>query len=126
MNIYSRLKAVKEQKDMSNQELAELSGVPLGTVNRILSGATDNPTWDNVVAIAKALGVSLDALAGIDAEVLVEDKVSKKLIDTYEKIIESKNKWISRLFLCLTLVIAIILAVLIFDLLVPHIGYVRY
>ena len=126
MNISSRLKAVKEKRNMSNQQLSELSGVPLGTINRIMSGETDNPTWKNVVDIANALGVSLDTLAGIDVDIVQEDKISKKLIDTYERMIDSKNRWISRLFICLILVISIILIVLIFDLMFPHVGYIKY
>lgn len=31
---------------MINQELADKSGVPLATVNRILSGATPNPSYE--------------------------------------------------------------------------------
>ena len=126
MNISSRLKAVKEKRNMSNQQLSELSGVPLGTINRIMSGETDNPTWKNVVDIANALGVSLDTLAGIDVDIVQEDKISKKLIDTYERMIDSKNRWISRLFICLILLISIVLIILIVDLMFPHVGYIKY
>lgn len=47
----------KEMK-MSYEELAMVSGVPLGTVNKVLSGATKNPTLSTVNALCKALGIN--------------------------------------------------------------------
>ncbi len=39
------LKLLKNKKNLTNQELADLSGVPVGTINRIMAGQTDNPNF---------------------------------------------------------------------------------
>lgn len=41
-------------------ELASRSGVPKGTINKIISGATKSPTLENIRAIASALGRSIN------------------------------------------------------------------
>ena len=37
------LKQMKKQAGLTNQEIADLSGIPVSTVNKIFSGATKNP-----------------------------------------------------------------------------------
>ena len=44
---------------MSIDRLVELSGVPKGTVTKILTGVTPNPSLENAKAIAYALGLTL-------------------------------------------------------------------
>lgn len=50
----------KKQMGMTTAELAEKSGVPLGTLNKILSGATKDPKLETLKAIARVLGLTLD------------------------------------------------------------------
>ena len=59
------LKALKLKKNLTNQELSDLSGVPVGTINRIMANQTDNPSFQTVCDIVIALDGSLDELAGI-------------------------------------------------------------
>ena len=58
------LKALKLKKNLTNQELSDLSGVPVGTINRIMANQTDNPSFQTVCDIVIALDGSLDELAG--------------------------------------------------------------
>lgn len=46
---------------VTQEELARLSGVPRSTISGIESDAAKEPRWETVVAIAKALHISLDA-----------------------------------------------------------------
>ncbi len=55
-----RIKDIMKQKKMGNKALAESSGVPLGTLNKILYGETTNPSLDTMRAIASVLECSLD------------------------------------------------------------------
>lgn len=57
-----RIKKLKSQKKITNDKLAELTGIPLGTLSKILAGISDSPKLSNIVAIANALGCSLDWL----------------------------------------------------------------
>lgn len=50
------------EKGWSEGELSRRSGVPQPTVHRILRGESDNPRIDNVIKIARALGLDGAAL----------------------------------------------------------------
>ena len=56
------IKEIKKERGLTNEELSKLSGVPLGTLNKILSGHTPDPQFETVKAICKALGISLATL----------------------------------------------------------------
>lgn len=50
----------KKKLGITTEELSRRSGVPLGTLNKILSGATKDPKLETLKAIARVLGCSLD------------------------------------------------------------------
>ena len=54
------MRDVKERTGLSNKTLAALAGVPLGTVQKVLSGETKAPRHNTVVAISEALQRALD------------------------------------------------------------------
>ena len=62
MDYISRIKAIKNEKKITNERLSELTGIPLGTLSKLLAGINDSPKLSNVVAIAEALGCTLDYL----------------------------------------------------------------
>ena len=49
----------RKESGLTLDELAEKSGVPKGTINKIISGATKAPTLPNMKALAKAMGKTL-------------------------------------------------------------------
>lgn len=86
MPYVEKLKALKEEKKITNAEIEKLSGVPLSTVNRIFNGQTPNPTFETISHIAIALGTSLDAIAGLkqpDAPPIASP--IEKTLDSYSK-----------------------------------------
>ena len=66
MTISEYLSRLKEEKSLTQQQIAELSGVPMGTVSRILAGQVECPSFQAVADMTRALGGSLDELAGIE------------------------------------------------------------
>ena len=122
------LKALKLKKNLTNQELSDLSGVPVGTINRIMANQTDNPSFQTVCDIVIALDGSLDELAGIrpkkDSEA-ENAKYTPEIEAIYKQMIHSKDKWIFRLFVFSCVIAAFIVFLLIFDLLNPNIGFFR-
>ena len=66
------LLAVQDKQKLTNKWIADQAQLSESTVSRILSRKTE-PKFEDIVRIAVAMGVSLDALAGIvrieDAEV---------------------------------------------------------
>ncbi len=55
-----RIKRLKTEKKITNEQLSELSGIPLGTLSKLLAGMSDSPKLSNVIAICEALGSSLE------------------------------------------------------------------
>lgn len=55
-----RIKQLKSEKKMTNERLAERSGIPLGTLSKMLAGMSDSPKLSNIVAICRALDCSVE------------------------------------------------------------------
>ena len=64
MDWLAEVKRIKTEKGMKNDVLAEKSGIPLGTLNKILTGQTGSPKLSTVTALADALEVSVCAIIG--------------------------------------------------------------
>ena len=71
----------KKKLGITTEELSLRSGVPVGTLNKILSGDTKDPKLGTLKAIARVLGLTLD-----DFDDYEEEKVVS--IDSYEHIEE--------------------------------------
>lgn len=120
------LKELKDQRKLTNQQLSDLSGVPVGTINRIMAGQTDNPSFQTVCDMVMAMGGSLDELAGIQTPGGGEPSPpGEDLIRLYERTIEGKEKWLYRLFFLCCVLVAVLLGVLIYDLTHPMVGFFR-
>lgn len=65
MMTLEEMREGKAQLHWTNEQLSERSGVPLGTVQKIMAGITASPRYDTLLAMEKALqegGVFLDSL----------------------------------------------------------------
>ena len=60
MELGELISLYRKQQNMTIDELVEKSGVPKGTINKIISGTTKAPTLENIRSIAYALGKTLD------------------------------------------------------------------
>lgn len=62
----SWLKRIKEKKraaGLTNDELSAASGIPAGTLNKILTGVSDDPKLSTLIAFSRVFDVSLDYIA---------------------------------------------------------------
>lgn len=98
--IGDRLKALRKQENFSVKKLSELSTVPVATIDKIESNQTQNPTFQTVVNLCTALGVTVDALLYPEAgkkESFVhpsQHPLSDRMIDQYERLLaEQKEKY---------------------------------
>lgn len=108
MTIAEYLSKLKDKKNLTQQQIAELSGVPMGTVSRILAGQVECPSFQAVADITKALGGSLDEFAGIKPPVCPsaeepagaavryerDQSYEDKLASIYKKSLDDKNRWL--------------------------------
>ena len=96
------IKIKKKELNMTTEELSERSGVPVGTLNKILAGQTSDPKFETVKAICKALDISLAALddyetqqevhtiaAHHDSEDWTDEELSE--IEAFKKFVLSKR-----------------------------------
>lgn len=61
------IKNKKIELGITTSELSKLSGVPVGTLNKILSGETIDPKYETVKAICSALNISILELDGAES-----------------------------------------------------------
>ena len=82
-----RIKQIKNEKKITNDELSRLSGIPLGTLSKLLAGLSDSVKLSNMIAICDALGCSLDyVVSGIPENTnnFTLDGNEIRLIEEYE------------------------------------------
>lgn len=89
--LYEHLRAMKDASNMTAQQIADKSSVPVATVNRVLQGLTENPGFDTVCKLVKAMGGSLNELD--------EDRVCEpeSLTQLYERGLEYRERKIKKL-----------------------------
>lgn len=60
LTYIDRIKKIKSERRITNDKLSEMTGIPLGTLSKILAGISDSPKLSNMLAICRALDCSLD------------------------------------------------------------------
>jgi transcriptional regulator with XRE-family HTH domain len=64
MDIGKRIRDLREERGLTQREVARRAGLTPSGVGFIENGQTQNPSAETVVAIARALGVRVEALLG--------------------------------------------------------------
>lgn len=64
MMLSERLAQLKTENGLTTDALSRLSGVPKGTLNKLLNGETRNPTVGTLAALSRALNCPIAALGG--------------------------------------------------------------
>ena len=116
MNL-EKLNALKTKGKFSNERISKLSGIPVQTVGRIFRGE-GSPTFDNIAAIARAIGGDLNDLADLREE---ESETKDELIRVQEITIKMQKtsidekrryiKWMAIAIACLIAVIIVFTAI---------------
>ena len=122
------LKQRKTQLGITVQELSEVSGVPLQTVNNILCGRTTNPGILAATALIQAVNGSLDEACDLTAPPPQPAPTacdSCKLVKLYRERIKQKDRYVVVLFAVCSFFALVMLSVLLYDLFNPNIGYIR-
>lgn len=151
MTVSDIIDGIIERKNVLNatvQQISDASGVPKSTVDNILRRAVANPTIQNVLDIANAVGYEFNVPD--EKPVDTNDPTLQQIIYVYEKRCEAlekesrlktvqsnlviaekdraiadKNKWLARLFYSLVILAVGVMAVLLIDVCVRGIGWLR-
>lgn len=102
MNLYNRLKDLREDMDKSQTQIAEIIGTSQSYYAQYENGKRQLP-FDRVIELAKFYNVSIDYIAGLtnDKKGLTKSELSNdetQIIKTYRSLSENgKGKIIERL-----------------------------
>ena len=107
------LNELKDKRNMTLQDIADKSGVPLSTVKKIFNGNTRDPGYLSLKPI-------LDVLQDDQS-----DTQTKEMTDLYERMIKHKNKWIKFLTILSVSLAVLFVALLIYDLCDLRVGFIR-
>lgn len=83
----------KKKLGITTEELSIKSGVPVGTLNKILSGDTKDPKLGTLKAIARVLGLTLDDFD--DYEIGEENLNNEPTYEDVERLIARNGKKMS-------------------------------
>lgn len=144
MPYIEKLKMIKDEKGLSNAEIAKIADTPLATVTRVFNGQTPNPTFETISRIAISMGTSLDELVGLKQpdESPMASRIENTL-NTYSSLLVEKDERIKELkedlyrerkerykmtgaLLSLAIFVSAVLAILAVDLLNGQFGMFRY
>jgi len=88
MDITETLRQLKEESQKTAREIAELSGVSLHTLNKLLNGQTDNPTYTTLKSVLAALGYEL--------EIVSQNKLVEGVITESESLLIQRFRRLSK------------------------------
>lgn len=92
--IALKLRDLLHERNMTQKTLSDLTNIPKSTLNRILGDDSD-PSFEQIAAIAKALGVSLDVISGTAAEGMESapvEVIADTAINAYTELIAERDK----------------------------------
>lgn len=73
---------------MTNETLSEKTGIPQGTLNKILAGTSDDPKLSTLAAFARVFDVSVDYIIFGDSDSLHLSKTEKSLVLNFRSLDE--------------------------------------
>lgn len=86
--ITTYLNTLKSKGNFTIETISNLSGIPEATVKNIFSGKTEDPRFETVSAIVKAMGGSLDAIYSVSKKEDVEGNSIITLKESYDQRVE--------------------------------------
>ena len=76
MNFCNRLKNAREDRDISQQEMADLLNITQSNYSKIETGAQE-PSLNQLMIIARYFNLTIDELLGVDPDKYVKGKVTE-------------------------------------------------
>lgn len=90
MNIQEVCRIRKEELKLTYQDISDISGVPLSTVQNYFSKLSKAPSFYTVVAICKALGISIDETCEIIEHLTPTEETLQARNDELERHVDAK------------------------------------
>lgn len=100
MLLKDYLNSLKQQNNLSWNDISELSGLPIDTVRSIFYGRTTDPRLDTITRIVYAMGGSLDDISSKEQIVKQEfhsERDIASIKENYEIRLRDKDEYIAKL-----------------------------
>ena len=137
------MKSLKAKGNLSWQDISNASGLPEATIRKIFSGETADPRFETVVRLVSAMGGSLAKIDDIDKTESIEktDESQMKALIALKEVYEARIKDVKESSVehiqslkrdkkILTIAVCVLgvflVGVLLLDLFIGSIGWIRY
>lgn len=131
--VIDGINARKVEVGITAQQIADISGVPKSSVDRILRKGTPNPSAQNILDIATAVGYDIMPQ---EVQPQDDDPYIKHIIAMYEnrimdqqreynRVTAEKNRWIRSLSIIVAILVIGIFTILLIDITNPAAGWYR-
>lgn len=136
-SIIDGINARKNALEMTNQQIADASGVPKSTVDRVLRKDTENPTMKVILDIADAVGYEFGTPTTVQVPSGEQDSpYIRHIISMYESqlaaqerqynlVTAEKNRWIKILAIIVGVLGIGVVSILLIDILNPTVGWIQ-
>lgn len=95
MSWLEKINQMKKNKEKTTEEIAQMSGIPKGTLNKLFAGQTKDPQLSTVRAVVHCLGYTLDDLVdenkkspATEEPLAEDDQERKRLLKNYDDLNE--------------------------------------
>ena len=85
MELKDMIAHLKTENGLTTDQLSRLSGVPKGTINKLLNGETRNPTMSTLKKLAAALNVEAQMLYSLEGSPLRSIKNAADLLPVHRR-----------------------------------------
>ncbi len=128
--IFAKIRRAKDASGLTNQELADKSGIPYNSVGTITAGTAKQATLANVAAICAVLGLSLDEISGLRSadtndyirKLEIENACMKKDVEHFKHLSTIYRPLIFGLISVCAILMCAIICYIVFDIQLKNIG----
>lgn len=128
--VFSKIRKAKDASGLTNQELADKSGIPYNTVCTITAGTAKQAAFPSVAAICVVLGLSLDETLGLRdtdtsgyiRELEIESACMKKDVEHFKRQSTIYRPLIFGLIGICAILLCAVVGYIIFDIQLKNIG----
>ena len=128
--IFAKIRKAKDASGLTNQELADKSGIPYNSVCTITAGTAKQATLANVAAICAVLGLSLDEIAGLRSadtngyirKLEIENACMKKDVEHFKHLRTLYHPLIFGLISVCAILLCALICYIVFDIQLKNIG----
>lgn len=137
--ICKYLSKLKDETRLTQQQLSDRTGIPMGTIPRYFAGMEDDSAnFEIVRKLVQAMDGSLDEMAGIPSRASPAPKSDSELVGTYKTLLAEKDdrlahrdrtiveerKRSKHLGIACFLILLVFVALFVIDFLVPTKGWI--